>query len=289
MSDVTVIGLGAMGSALAETFLARGLQVTVWNRSPERAEPLVAKGAAKAGSPGEAIRASQLVVVSVLDYQAVREILESAKDGLDDRTLVNLTNGTPGQARELAVWADRHGARYVDGAVMVTPEMVGGPEAFLLYSGTHAAYLAHEDTLAKLGSGTWVGTDAGLGALYDLALLSAMFGMFGGYLHAAALLRSETIPVAEVTPTIMELLKAMIALLPQTASEIDSGVYPQPTSNNAMMAAGLRNIVDGSREQHVRADLMEPLRALFERAAAEGLGERDISALVPLLAPVGRP
>ena len=58
MSDVSVIGLGAMGSALAEALLKSGLSVTVWNRSPARADALVAKGAVAAGSVNEAVEAS---------------------------------------------------------------------------------------------------------------------------------------------------------------------------------------------------------------------------------------
>ncbi len=147
----------------------------------------------------------------------------------------------------------------------------------------HDAYLAHESTLALLGSGHWLGNEPGRAALYDLALLSAMFGMFGGFLHAAGLLRSDNIPVAEVPPMIVDLLHAMVDLLPQTATEIDSGVHPQPISNNGMMAVALQNIVTGSEEQRVQTDLMAPIRELFERGAASGLGSQDISALVPLL------
>ncbi|MCC5812678.1 MAG: NAD(P)-dependent oxidoreductase [Ectothiorhodospiraceae bacterium] len=213
----------------------------------------------------------------------MRDILRPAAAHLEGRTLVNVTNGTPDQAREMAAWAQSRGAAYVDGAVMVTPELVSGPEAFLLYSGNSAAYHRQEATLAVLGSSTYVGEDPALASVYDLSLLSAMFGMFGGYLHAAALVRSEGIPAAEVTPMIMSLLNAMIELFPETAREIDSGEHPTPSSNNAMMATALRNVLDGSREQRVSTALMEPIWALFDRASKEGLGDRDISALVPLI------
>jgi 3-hydroxyisobutyrate dehydrogenase-like beta-hydroxyacid dehydrogenase len=64
MSDVSVIGLGAMGSALAEAFLKSGLSVTVWNRTQAKAEALVAKGAVAAASVREAVEASKLVVAA---------------------------------------------------------------------------------------------------------------------------------------------------------------------------------------------------------------------------------
>ena len=45
MSDITVVGLGAMGSALAHSLLKAGREITVWNRSPDKVQPLVALGA----------------------------------------------------------------------------------------------------------------------------------------------------------------------------------------------------------------------------------------------------
>lgn len=70
----------------------------------------------------------------------------------------------------------------------------------------------HAGILHKIGGPHYVGGNIALAAIHDLALLSSMFGMFSGYIHAAALLRSESIAASEVTPMIMALLNAMIEL-----------------------------------------------------------------------------
>lgn len=178
---------------------------------------------------------------------------------------------------------DNRGARYLDGAILVTPEMIGQDGASILYSGDEPAFRSHAPTLAVFGESLYLGSDPTLAAVQDLAFLSAMFGMFAGYLHAAALLRSKGLRVSDVTPGIVSMLQAMIGLLPETASQIDSGIHPVPTSNNRMMATALENIVAGSAQQGVPVDLMRPIHALFERAVAHGVGDRDIAALVPLL------
>src|SRR5918998_902445 len=116
--SVTVIGLGAMGSRIAEVLLRGGHPTTVWNRTPGRAEPLVAQGAVRAGSVAEAVAASPLVLVCVLDYAAAREIVEPVAGELAGRTLVHFTTGTPRQAREMAEWAAGHGIDYVDSGMM---------------------------------------------------------------------------------------------------------------------------------------------------------------------------
>jgi len=284
MNNITIIGLGAMGTAVANAFLEKGFTVTVWNRSPQRAQSLVAKGARHAEKIDEALEANSLVLISVLDYPAVHDIFQGMTRGrLTGKTVVNLTNGTPEEARKMAAWVDAQGAAYIDGGIMVTPELIGQPEAFVLYSGAEDSFRAVELTLSLLGNPAYVGEDPALAPLYDLSLLSAMFGMFGGYLHAAALLRSEEVPAAHGAPMIMSLLKAMIELFPEIAREIDTREYPTPSSNNAMMATALRKVLDGSREQGVRGDLIEPVWQLFHQGAQSGQAKRDISALVPLL------
>lgn len=283
MSNISILGLGAMGSALAKTLLDNGVKVTVWNRSADKAAPLIACGAIHAANAAEALQASPVTIISVLDYQAVTDIVQPSSKDLAGRTLINLTNGTLSQVRDMARWASQHGAEYLDGGVMVTPELIGKAEAFILYGGSQSAYHDVETLLTMLGKPVYVGTDPAMAQLFDLAMLSAMFGMFGGYLHAAALLATEQVPTREVTPMIMSLLQAMVALLPHIAEEIDTKPNLHPNSNNTMMAVALKNVVEGSVEQGIDPSLLEPIRALFAKGVASGFGARDIAALVPLL------
>jgi len=230
-----------------------------------------------------AVTASPTVVVCLLDYDAVHEVLDPMADTLADRTLVNLTNGTPRQAREMAVWAAGHGADYVDGDIMAVPAMIGRPEAFILYSGSRRAFETREQTLGALGAARYLGTDAGRAALYDLALLSAMYGMFGGFFHAAAMIGSERVPAAEFTPLVVSWLNAMMTAFPRMAAAIDSGDHSAGDSNLGMQAAAYVNRLDASRDQGVSPELMEPMRSLLNRGVAAGLGSGDTSSLVTLL------
>jgi 3-hydroxyisobutyrate dehydrogenase-like beta-hydroxyacid dehydrogenase len=105
MSDVTVIGLGNMGSALARAFVEKGCSVTVWNRSPEKAASLVVKGALLASDAAAAIAASPLVVMCVINQAAARQILIQNEDAFPGKLLVQLTSSTPQEARMGEAWA----------------------------------------------------------------------------------------------------------------------------------------------------------------------------------------
>ncbi|MFD0890186.1 NAD(P)-dependent oxidoreductase, partial [Streptosporangium algeriense] len=150
---VTVLGLGPMGQALAGAFLDNGHPTTVWNRTAGKAEALVARGATSADTPAEAVAASQLTVVCVIDYDAVHAIVEPAGQALKGRTLVNLTADTPDRARQTAAWAEENGVRYLDGAIMTPTVTIGGPEAVILYSGPQEVYQEHRAALEALGAG----------------------------------------------------------------------------------------------------------------------------------------
>ncbi|WP_406635251.1 NAD(P)-binding domain-containing protein [Amycolatopsis sp. WGS_07] len=281
-ASATVLGLGAMGSALAGALLAAGRPVTVWNRSADKAEPLVAKGAATAESAAEAVAASELVIVCLLDDASVREVLSTVS--LAGRAVVNLTNGTPRQARELAGWVAEQGGRFLDGGIMAIPPMIGQPGAFVFYSGPKDLFETHRAAFDTFGGSNYVGEDPGLAALHDLALLSGMYGQFIGILQAYALIRSEGLSAVEFAPLLNGWLSAMGGFAEEAAGQIDSGDYSQNVvSNLGMQAAAFENLPLAAADQGVSAELLAPLHQLLLRGAAEGHGAENLASVIELL------
>jgi phosphoglycerate dehydrogenase-like enzyme len=137
MSDVSIIGLGAMGAALARALMRGGHGVVVWNRTQARAEPLVHEGATLAADAAAAVAASPVVIVCVNDYEVTRDILSvpAVRAALSGRVLVQLSTGTPNDARAGAQWAQESGAEYLDGAILAYPDQMGTPDAALLVAG----------------------------------------------------------------------------------------------------------------------------------------------------------
>jgi len=280
--EVTVLGLGAMGRALAGSLLDAGHRETVWNRTASRGDDLAARGAVRAATPTAAIAASGLVIVCLLDHDAVREVLQPAAGAVRGRTLADLTNGTPAQARELAAWVEGHGAEFLDGGIMAVPSMLGRA-GFVLYSGSRAAFERYGPALAALGEPRFTGDDPGAAALFDLALLAAMYGMYGGFLHAVALIRASGWPASDFAPMAASWLTAMTAGLPSMAAAVDSGTDGTPGSGIAMQATGFGNLLDAGDDAGIRSDLLAPMGALLQRAVEAGLGDHGIAALAGLL------
>lgn len=282
-APVSVLGLGMMGTALAAAFLNAGHPVTVWNRSPAKTGPLVAQGALPADTPTDAVAASPLVVLCLLTNDNVDELLTALGDSVAGKTLVNLTNGTPEQARTLSARAERLGARYLDGGIMAIPQMIAGPDAYVFYSGDEQAYETHRPTLAALGGTKWTGTDPGLAALYDLGLLTGMYGMLIGVVQALALARTEKVNAEEYSELLVPWITAMLGTVPELARAVDSGRHLTDVSSLAVNQSAFPNFLATYKAQGVSPELFEPFQALLDRSIAEGHAADGLSRLAEML------
>jgi 3-hydroxyisobutyrate dehydrogenase-like beta-hydroxyacid dehydrogenase len=273
--SVGVLGLGRMGAALAGALLGAGHEVVVWNRSPLKAGPLLDRGARLAATPAEAAAAD--VVVSCLStYDTQQPVLDAASPAV----LVNLTSGTPEQARGVAKWAASRGVEYVDGVIMAVPQGIGTPGARILYSGSETVFGAQRDVLEVLGEPVFLGEDAGLAALYDLALLGIMWSAMSGYLHALALVGTEGVPPERFTPMATAWLTAVGGFLPGMGEHVTRGDYATDVSALDINAAGLGLLVETSRAQGIATAVPAPLKELFDRAVAAGHGSHAIASVI---------
>jgi 3-hydroxyisobutyrate dehydrogenase-like beta-hydroxyacid dehydrogenase len=285
---VTVIGLGSMGSALAAALLDRGHPTTVWNRSAHKAQTLVERGARQAATCEEAIAASPLTIVCVLDYEALHTILDPVAGTLAGKVLVNLTSGSPEQAHEADAWARSHSADYLDGAIMTTPPGVGRSEMMFLYSGSPAAFGAHRPTLATLGDPLHLGVDPGLASLYDVALLGLMWSTMTGWLHGTALVGAEKTEATTFTPIAVRWLTAVAGFLTTYASQVDAGRYPGDDATVDVQITAIDHLIHAAAARGLDNALPELLKVTMERAKAAGHGSDSYASVIEVLkSPVG--
>ncbi|EIV94742.1 beta-hydroxyacid dehydrogenase, 3-hydroxyisobutyrate dehydrogenase [Frankia sp. QA3] len=283
---MTVLGLGPMGSALAAAFLTAGHPTTVWNRSPGKAEPLVARGAALAASPAEAVAASPLTVVCVLDHQAVETILAAVGDALRGRVLVNLTSDSPDRSRTLAARSAADGIAHLEGSVMTPASTIGGPAASVLYSGPESLYRAQAGTLAAIGgSATFLGPDPGRAAAYDMALLDVFWTAMSGVVHAFALAGAEGIRAGDLSPFAQGVSGLLASIIDDFAGRIDEGRHDTAQSTVLSAAAGMRHIIHTARARDLDTGVLDAAEALARRAIDAGHGADGFSRLAQTLTP----
>jgi 3-hydroxyisobutyrate dehydrogenase-like beta-hydroxyacid dehydrogenase len=288
LAPVTVIGLGPMGRAMAGVLLKAGHPTTVWNRTPSRAEKLVASGATVAPTPTDALAASGLTILSLTDYRAMYEILGGSADALSGTTIVNLSSDTPETTREAAAWAAQHGARFLAGGLMVPAPMVGTEAAYVYYSGPRAVLRAHESVLRLFGTPRYVGEDPGLAQLWYQAQLAVFLTALSGLLQGAAMVSAAGVPVGRFLPDALDTLTGIPVMLQggrDVAARLESGVHPGDLSTVLMMGATANHIASTSEASGVDTELPRAITSHYDRAIAAGHGTEGWTALYEVIKP----
>lgn len=186
---VTVLGLGNMGAAIADAVIAKGHQVTVWNRSPSKAANHVAAGAVLAPTPTNAVKSSEITLLCVSDSAACKEIFST--DGfataLEKRTLIQFSTMTSEESCGLAALVTDAGAGYLDGSILGLPQGVRDGTVKVLYSGPENQFQQVESVLTALGEPIWLGNQYGIAFMADKVVFTQFYGIHFVYLLTAAL------------------------------------------------------------------------------------------------------
>lgn len=188
MARIAVLGLGAMGSRIAARLLDAGHELVVWNRSPERAEPLVARGAVAASAPAAA-GGAEIVLTMVSDPRALFAVVTGA-DGLaggvrEGTIVVEMSTVGPAAVRRLRELLPA-GAELVDAPVLGSRDEAAGGRLVVFVGGTDEAFARVAPALDQLGTVRHVGP-LGSGAAAKLVANSALFGTLGVLGEALAL------------------------------------------------------------------------------------------------------
>jgi 3-hydroxyisobutyrate dehydrogenase-like beta-hydroxyacid dehydrogenase len=280
---VAVLGLGNMGSALAEALLTAGHEVFVWNRTAAKAEPLMAAGAVVVGSAAEAAAAANPVIVCVTDHGASRSILErdDMAAALRGKLLVQLSTVTAEESRDLGGWAEAHAIAYLDGSILGYPENVRREGCTVVYSGPKRDFEAVEDVLAALGGNPQHVADAVGGAVvFDKTIYAYHYGSLLAFLHGAAICHAAGFPV--------ELYASEIAIQgPATkirfAEMIAKRRYDDPSCAKETDAAAYDHVVRLSEAYGIDGALAQTVARYFERGIAAGRGQQETAALFEVL------
>lgn len=136
MTKVAFIGLGAMGSGMAARLIAAGFEVTVYNRTAEKAEQLVEKGAVLADSPREAVAGAQAIFSMVSDNWASHEVWLGDNgvlqgDPLPGALVIECSTLSHNWVLELAEHVGDRGLRYIDAPVTGLPDAAAAGDLVL--------------------------------------------------------------------------------------------------------------------------------------------------------------
>ncbi len=281
MTEVAFFGLGRMGTGLALRLLGAGHSLKVYNRTPEKAAPLEARGAVRTSSPEQAVRPGGILVTMLADDRALRAVVtDSVLSRLGpDGVHVSMSTVSPETAREVASTHAGHGVQYLACPVFGRPDAAAAGKLWLCIAGDSAAKGRVEPLLKVMGQGVFdFGTAPSAANVVKLA---------GNFLIAAAIeAMAEALSLAEkggVEP------KAMYELLAQTlfacpiyqnyGQVIAEGRFSPAGFSLALGAKDLRLVRDTARAEQVPMPFAALLEDRFLRCLANGRAELDWAAI----------
>lgn len=281
VSDVSVIGLGAMGAKLAITFLERGLSVTVWNRNKARAEHVVAKGAVLAGSPAKAIEASATTVICLLDCDAVKSVLAGAASSVKDRAIANLTSGSAEDAMEIAGWAKECGAGYLHGGIICYPRDIGSEAAVIVYSGDAAAFEKNRQLLDLLaGDQRFLGNSPATASTLFAALSNFWFTAVGGFFESAALANTGGIDPAGFASLAEEIaIPILKGSMADAVARIQNKDYSGEQATIDTHIDGFEMTIGMLETAGLPSLMINSFNTYLKGASSEGWGLNDVASL----------
>ena len=273
---VAVVGLGAMGSRVAGRLLESGYEVVVWNRTSEKAEPLVEHGASLAASPAEAAAHAEALITMLTGPAALESVAgEIAAGASEALTVIEMsTVGPAAVARLREVLPETTGlldapvlgslGEAESGALKI---FVGGPAQLAERWTTLLSVLGTPIHVGELGAGAAAKLVANTTLIGTTALLGEALALGGGL----GLERDRVFEVLAVTP--------LAAQADRRRPAIESGDYA-PRFPLALARKDAELIVEAAAEARVDLRLVPAARTWLADAEAAGLGTADHAAVL---------
>jgi 3-hydroxyisobutyrate dehydrogenase-like beta-hydroxyacid dehydrogenase len=284
MTQISVIGLGVMGSALANTLLKNGYSVTVWNRAVEKTEPLASVGAMVASSVEEAIIASPATIICITSHEQTVSLLSNIAPSLAGKTIIELSTGGAREAEALASMLSKNSAAWLIGIINAYPAAIGKSETVLTVVGDAEVWKEWEAIIKILGgSSTHVGTEAGMLAALFAALFTTRQGFMFGMIYGALVCKKAGIPLDIFAQQIPVSLGVLPSYHRYFADTVPEGKFDNPPATMTTYAAALDDALSTFKATGAPSELPQLFSDLAHEGVDAGLSDKALTALVELL------
>jgi 3-hydroxyisobutyrate dehydrogenase-like beta-hydroxyacid dehydrogenase len=275
---VGFLGLGKMGTPIARRLHAAGHEVTVWNRSRDRAEALLAEGVKVASTPAEAAQGNEIVLTMLFDDAAHQEVLYGAEGLLGalkpGMTHISLSTISVAFSERLTADHARIGVDFIAAPVFGRPNVAEEGRLWIVVGGADAAVRHSRALLSAFSRGiSVVGKEPRQAHAVKLGgnfLISAMIHSLGeGFVYASG---------QGVEPEVFfETVNSALFQSPYYAAYAKVMLHPpeQPAATIEMGAKDLRLLREAAESRHTRLSLADQLWEVFTEAQQVGLGSED--------------
>ena len=281
MATVAFCGLGQMGSPMATRLLESGVELVVWNRSPERAVGLDERGARVAATPAEAAREAEVVITMLSTPDAVQAVVlgeDGVVEGLAGRSGTMVIEMSTIGPTAVAALRDGlpEGVDLLDAPVLGSVKQATEGALKVFVGGDAEVFERARPLLERLGAPRLLGPQ-GAGAAMKLVANLCLGVLMSGLGEALALARSLGLHQGDVLDVLVE--SPIGTTAKSKRSNIESGQY-RPNFKLALAAKDLGLVEDRASADGLDLPVAAAARQWFDAANASGLGDNDYSAVI---------
>ena len=286
-SQVAVVGLGRMGSAMAATLSRAGFEVVVWNRSGDTAVLVAGSiGGAIAKTPREAAASAPIVLTSLADDQAVRDVYlgdDGITAGIQPGSVaVEMSTVDPSVLHEIGALVDAVGADLLDAPGSGSVQLVEQGNLTIMAGGTAEAVSKAQPVLDALAARVFHVGNRGAGATIKLAVNALVHGLNGALAEALVLAEAAGVDRSSAYEVFAAGAGGAPFVQYKRAAYEDPDAAPVAFSLD-LVAKDLDLITALGARSGVEMPVSHANLKLARQAIAAGLGDRDMSALAVYL------
>jgi 3-hydroxyisobutyrate dehydrogenase-like beta-hydroxyacid dehydrogenase len=275
---VGLVGLGNMGTAIAERLLAAGFPLVVYNRTPEKAGPLAAAGAEAAGTAAKLAGRVDVVLTSLANDEALEavaaEVLAAARPGT---VLVDMSTVSPAASGRVAALADATSIDYLRAPVSGNPTVVRAGNLSFIVSGPHETLERVEPIIRAIGPTIHQVGEGEEARIVKLAINLMIAGL--AQLMSEALVLGEAAGVSRAA--LLEVMGSSAAGAPFVKYKTEPLLHDDysATFTTSLMEKDIDLILDAAEENGVELPVARDLKGLLRAAIEAGYADDDFIAL----------
>jgi glyoxylate/succinic semialdehyde reductase len=285
MKRVGFLGLGIMGSGMCKRLIGAGFHLTVYNRTPGKAEELIALGAVEAKTPAETVSESDVSITMLGDPHSVKEtILEKGGvlEGIRRGTYhIDMTTIDPNTSKRLWNAFYQKGVHFIEAPVTGSKKAAANGELLLMVGGEEEDLESLLPVLAPLSKKIVHMGDVGKGAMMKLVNNLSMAGAMEAFFEGFTLGRKAGIPAEKI----LEVLNQSALSSALLKMKGDAAIQRNFETNFSLkhMAKDIRLAIVEGRRLEVPLPVTAVVDGLFDVAKSQGLDELDFVALIQVI------
>jgi 3-hydroxyisobutyrate dehydrogenase len=281
-TNIALLGLGLMGSGMAGHLLDAGYPLTIWNRTPGKAQALQARGARLAKSPREAAAGAAVVISMLADVPVCRDVWLGRGEALVDiapgTTLIESSTVSVEWIEELDRAAKDHGCDLVDAPVTGSKPQAEAGQLLFLAGGSSATVNKVTSILKAMGRDVIHVGPVGSGARLKLINNFLSGSQVAALAEAVSLIERSGLDREKALGVLTEGAPGS-PLVKLLSGRMTARQY-EPNFVLRLMAKDLRYAVSEADHQALDLDMGRAALRVFEHAIAAGQGDDDMSAVV---------